>query len=74
MKTLDKFCPQMLLANVVANRSNGLGGVQKSKFMFFKSLIGLWLSSHLSFKSFRQTNVELCNTLCFEQNVQEVVI
>ena len=32
-----QFCPQMLLAKFVANQWNGLGGVQKSKFMIFHS-------------------------------------
>ena len=41
---------------------------------FAQSLRGSWGSSHLSFMSSGQTNVEICNTLCFEQNVQEVVI
>ena len=70
-----KFCPQMLLAKFVANRSTVLGGVRKSKFInFSQSLSGSWGSSHLGFMSFGQTNEEICNTLCFEQNVKEVVI
>ena len=65
----------MLLAKFVANGSNGLGGVGKSKFIIFsQSLSGSWGISYLGFMSFRQTNVEISNTLCFEQNVQEVVI
>ena len=75
MKAFDKFCPHMLLAEFVANQSNGLGGLRKNKFIIFsQSLSGSWGSSHLGFMSFGQTNVEICNTLCFEQNVQEVVI
>ena len=34
---------------------------------FAQSLWGSWGSSHLGFMSFGQTNVEVCNTLCFEQ-------
>ena len=74
-KAFDKFCPQILLANFVGNWSNGVGGVGKSKFIIFsQSLRGSWGSSHMGFMSFGQTNVDICNTLCFEQNVQEVVI
>ena len=73
MKAFDMFCPQMLLAKFVANGSNGLGGVGNSKFIIFsQNLSGSWESSHLSFMSLGQTNVEICNTLCFQQNVQEV--
>ena len=39
---------------------------------FAQSLGGSWGSSNLSFMSFEQTNVEICNTL--SKNVQEVVI
>ena len=50
MKAFDKICPQMLLANFVANQSNGLGGVWKSKFIIFsQNLRGSWGSSHWSF-------------------------
>ena len=74
MKAFDMFCPQMLLAKFVANGSNGLGGVGNSKFIIFsQSLSGSWESSHLSFMSLGQTNVGICNTLCFQQNVQEFV-
>ena len=45
------------------------------KFIIFSwSLSGSWGSSHLGFTSFGQTNVEICNSSCFEQNVQQVVI
>ena len=75
MKPFDMFCPQMLLAKFLANGSNGLGGVRKSKFIISsQSLSGSWGSSHLGLMPFGQTIVEICNTLCFEQNVQEVVI
>ena len=41
---------------------------------FAQSLRGSWESSTLSFMSFGHTNVEICNTLCSEQNVQEFVV
>ena len=53
------FCLQMLLAKFVANGSNGLWGVGKSKFIIFsQSLSGSWGSSHLGSMSFRHTNVQ----------------
>ena len=54
MEAFVKSCPQMLLAKFGANQSNGLGGVGKSKFIFFfflQSFIGLWGSSNLGFMS-----------------------
>ena len=50
MKAFDEFCPQMLLAKFVANQSNGLGGVGKSKF-FHRALVAhgevvTWASCH----------------------------
>ena len=75
MKAFNEFCPQMQLAKFGANQSNGPGGVGKSSFIIFsQSLSGSWGSSHLSFMSFGQTNVEISNISRFEQNVQEVVI
>ena len=41
---------------------------------FAQSLRSVWGSSNLSFMSFGQTSVEICNTSSFEQNLQEVFI
>ena len=41
---------------------------------FAQRLRGSWESSHVSFMSFGYTNVEIRNTSCSEQNLQEVFI
>ena len=48
--------------------------IQKNKNQIQEQTQTGIMTSCLSFMSFEQTNVEICNTLCFEQNVQEVVI
>ena len=44
-KVFDHFYPQLRLAKFGANGSNGLGGVEKSEFIFFFHGAGLYSAS-----------------------------